>query len=65
MDVTLLYFKDCPNWKVADERLSVPTSGERPSRARRPALPHLKRTSSSSIDITTGSGITAPSSSIR
>ncbi len=21
MDITLLYFDDCPNWKVADERL--------------------------------------------
>ena len=21
MDITLLYFTDCPNWKVADERL--------------------------------------------
>lgn len=21
MDITLLYFPDCPNWKVADERL--------------------------------------------
>lgn len=23
MNVTLLYFEGCPNWKVADERLSV------------------------------------------
>ncbi|MFQ5558136.1 MAG: thioredoxin family protein [Acidimicrobiales bacterium] len=23
MDVTLLYFDDCPNWKIADERLSA------------------------------------------
>jgi len=23
MDVALLYFEDCPNWKVADERLSA------------------------------------------
>jgi len=23
MDVTLLYFEDCPNWKIVDERLSV------------------------------------------
>ncbi len=23
MDITLLYFEDCPNWKVADERLSA------------------------------------------
>ena len=23
MDITLLYFDDCPNWKVADERLRV------------------------------------------
>ncbi len=23
MDITLLYFDDCPNWKVADERLAV------------------------------------------
>ncbi len=22
MDITLLYFEDCPNWKVADERLT-------------------------------------------
>jgi len=25
MDITLLYFEDCPNWKVADERLAVVT----------------------------------------
>ena len=23
MDIALLYFDDCPNWKVADERLAV------------------------------------------
>ncbi len=23
MDITLLYFEDCPNWKVADRRLSA------------------------------------------
>ncbi len=23
MDIALLYFEDCPNWKVADERLSA------------------------------------------
>ena len=23
MDITLLYFDDCPSWKVADERLST------------------------------------------
>lgn len=23
MDITLLYFDDCPNWKVADERLTA------------------------------------------
>jgi hypothetical protein len=23
MDITLLYFDDCPNWKVTDERLSA------------------------------------------
>lgn len=23
MDITLLYFEDCPNWKVAAERLNV------------------------------------------
>ena len=23
MDITLLYFDDCPNWRIADERLSV------------------------------------------
>ncbi len=23
MDITLLYFDDCPNWKIADERLAV------------------------------------------
>ena len=22
MDITLLYFEDCPNWKAADERLT-------------------------------------------
>jgi hypothetical protein len=26
MDVTLLYFKDCPNWLVANEHLDVPLS---------------------------------------
>ena len=29
MDITLLYFEDCPNWKVADERLAV-IAAERP-----------------------------------
>jgi hypothetical protein len=29
MDITLLYFDDCPNWKVADERLAV-IAAERP-----------------------------------
>jgi hypothetical protein len=29
MDITLLYFEGCPNWKVADERLTVLAS-ERP-----------------------------------
>ncbi len=23
MDITLLYFEDCPNWKLADERLTA------------------------------------------
>jgi hypothetical protein len=23
MEITLLYFEDCPNWKVADERLTA------------------------------------------
>lgn len=23
MDITLLYFTDCPNWKIAEERLQV------------------------------------------
>jgi len=23
MDITLLYFEDCPSWKVADERLTA------------------------------------------
>jgi hypothetical protein len=23
MDITLLYFDDCPNWRVADERLAA------------------------------------------
>ena len=23
MDITLLYFEDCPDWKVADERLTA------------------------------------------
>lgn len=27
MDITLLYLEDCPNWKVADERLSVLAAG--------------------------------------
>ena len=30
MDVTLLYFEDCPNWKVADERRSA-LATERPA----------------------------------
>jgi len=29
MDVTLFYFEDCPNWKVADERLMM-LAAERP-----------------------------------
>ena len=29
MDVCLLYFEDCPNWKVAEERLAV-IAAERP-----------------------------------
>lgn len=29
MDITLLYFEDCPNWKVADERL-IDLAAERP-----------------------------------
>lgn len=29
MDITLLYFEDCPNWKIADERLSA-LAGECP-----------------------------------
>ncbi|MDC5698467.1 thioredoxin family protein [Intrasporangium calvum] len=27
MEITLLYFADCPNWKIADERLSAAVSG--------------------------------------
>ncbi len=27
MDITLLYFDDCPNWKVVDERLSAIAAG--------------------------------------
>ena len=27
MDVRLLYFDDCPNWKVADERLATVARG--------------------------------------
>jgi len=23
MDITLFYFEDCPNWKLADERLTA------------------------------------------
>ena len=30
MDVTLLYFDGCPNWKVADERLAA-IAAERPN----------------------------------
>jgi hypothetical protein len=30
MDVTLLYFDDCPNWKVAEQRLAV-IAAERPA----------------------------------
>ncbi|QZY27733.1 thioredoxin family protein [Nocardioides coralli] len=29
MDITLLYFEDCPNWKLADERLTA-LAAERP-----------------------------------
>ncbi len=29
MDITLLYFEDCPNWKSADERLTL-LATERP-----------------------------------
>jgi len=29
MDVSLLYFDDCPNWKIADRRLAV-IAAERP-----------------------------------
>ncbi len=29
MDITLLYFEDCPNWAVADERLTA-VAAERP-----------------------------------
>ncbi|GAB3662945.1 hypothetical protein GCM10027596_25300 [Nocardioides korecus] len=29
MDITLLYFQDCPNWKVADQRLAA-LAAERP-----------------------------------
>ena len=29
MDVTLLYFEDCPNWKLADERLQVLAAEQR------------------------------------
>lgn len=29
MDITLLYFEDCPNWKTVDERLTLLAS-ERP-----------------------------------
>ena len=29
MDITLLYFEDCPNWKVADQRLTM-LAAERP-----------------------------------
>jgi len=29
MDIALLYFDDCPNWKVADERLAA-IAAERP-----------------------------------
>lgn len=27
MDITLLYFDGCPNWKIADERLSAIAAG--------------------------------------
>lgn len=29
MDITLLYFENCPNWRVADERLAI-LATERP-----------------------------------
>lgn len=29
MDITLLYFEDCPNWKIADVRLTA-LAAERP-----------------------------------
>lgn len=27
MEIALLYFEDCPNWKVAEERLTALTAG--------------------------------------
>ena len=27
MDITLLYFDDCPNWQIADQRLAAITAG--------------------------------------
>jgi hypothetical protein len=27
MDITLLYFDDCPNWQVADQRLAMIAAG--------------------------------------
>lgn len=27
MDITLLYFDDCPNWQIADQRLAAVTAG--------------------------------------
>lgn len=27
MDITLLYFEDCPNWKIANERLTSIAAG--------------------------------------
>lgn len=31
MDIALLYFDDCPNWKIADQRLAA-IAAERPDR---------------------------------
>jgi hypothetical protein len=35
MDITLLYFEDCPNWKVADKRLRALASERRDVRLTR------------------------------
>jgi hypothetical protein len=42
MDITLLYFDDCPNWQVADQRLAAITAGRADVTVRRHRVDTLK-----------------------